>query len=359
MLTLLIAAKSKQHMRTCNQVVISVNGGDKIYIEKNDILAILSERMHGSVIHKRLAEFNLSFLEKALQKHPWVKSAQLYFDNQDVLHVLVKEKEPIVRVFTKSGTTFYLDSAGARMPLLEKTNIRLPVVSNYPDIHKPTAKDSALISDIKNVIAFMHDHDFWKAQIAQIDITDSYELELIPVIGNHIIRFGKGDGVTDKFNRLWVFYQQVLRKAGFDKYRIVDVRYAEQVIGVKREAVAKIDSIQLQKNVENLMSESNLHEADQQQPEVLAVPVNGYGPQGDQNNVVVIPNDVKNDSIHSNPIPLKKETVKKEPLNKVIVHKQPSVIVKKAAVPVKSNPKKTKPALHQKPKAVMHRANEY
>jgi cell division protein FtsQ len=352
LLTLLIAAKSKQHLRTCSQVLISVNGGEKIYIDKSDILKILSAQVSGPLINKPLDEFNLSSLEKALQKHPWIKNAQLFFDDQDMLHVLVMEREPVVRVLTKSNAGFYLDSAGARMPLLEKVTIRLPVVSDFPDYKKPSAKDSALLKDLKGLVAFIDGNDFWKAQIAQIDVTDQYDFELVPVVGNHIIRFGKGDNVADKFNRLLVFYKQVLCKTGFDKYRIVDVQYADQIVGVKKEAVAKVDSILLQKNIETLMSQTHLQEADQQQPEVLTVPVNGYGPQLEQGTPLV---PQSSDSLKTDPISLKKEPVKKDMVKAlpVVPKNHP------AAQDIKSNTQKTKVKAVQKPKAVMHRANEY
>jgi cell division protein FtsQ len=359
LLTLLIAANSSQHTRKCKQLVISITGADKIYIEKTDIKKLLATKLKGSIINKPLTDFNLSGLEKVLKTHAWIKNAELFFDNQDVLHVLVTEKEPVVRVFTKNGATFYLDSAGKKMPLLQNTNIRLAVVTNFPDYKNASAKDSALVNGLKDLIAFINANEFWKAQIAQVDVTEDYHFELIPTVGNHIIRFGSGENVEDKFKRLYVFYQQVLSKTGFDKYRIVDVQYADQIVGVKKEAVAQVDSIQLQKNIELLMNETHVQEADQQQPEVLNTPVNGYGPQGVQTTVT--------DTTLSNPNPPKKDqsplkTTPSVPVQKPIAQpvakpKPAAVIQKPASQVIKSNPKKgtTKP----KPKAVMKKQNEY
>ncbi|MER3471505.1 MAG: hypothetical protein C4330_09250 [Chitinophagaceae bacterium] len=361
MLTLLIAANSKQHAHTCKQLFISINGAEKIYIEKNDIQKLLAAKLGGSFISKPLADFNLSSLEKALKAHPWIKNAEMYFDNLDALHVLVTEKEPVVRVFTKNGETFYLDSAAQKMPLLQNINIRLAVVTNFPDCKKLAAKDTVLLQGLKGLILFINSNNFWKAQIAQIDVTEDDGFELIPTVGNHIIRFGKGENIENKFKRLFVFYQQVLSKTGFDKYRIIDVQYADQIVGVKKEAVARVDSLQLQKNIQLLMNETRMQEADQQQPEILNMPVNGYGPQGMQTNIT--------DTALSNPNPLKKDQSSLRTAPSVLVQKPVAQTVTKAKPVVtnekpytqvtKSNPKKTTTVVKPKPKALMQRANEY
>ena len=103
---------------------------------------------------------------------------------------------------------------------------------------------------------YISTNDFWKAQIAQIDITPSGTFELVPVIGNHIIRIGNADDLEAKMDRLFLYYKQVASKAGFDKYPILDVQYAGQVIGIKDKFASEVDSIQLQKNIQALIDRS-------------------------------------------------------------------------------------------------------
>ncbi len=78
---------------------------------------------------------------------------------------------------------------------------------------------------------------------------------MIPTIGNHTVKLGNSDDIKKKFHRLFVFYQQVLSKTSFDKYSIIDVQYAGQVIGSKTK-MSKIDSMQLKKNIEKLLQEA-------------------------------------------------------------------------------------------------------
>ena len=84
-----------------------------------------------TLVNKPVAQMNLARLEKALEKHAWIRDAELYFDSSDVLHVSVTERQPIARVFTTAGTSFYIDSAGTSMPLLQTYSARVPVLQFY------------------------------------------------------------------------------------------------------------------------------------------------------------------------------------------------------------------------------------
>ncbi|MGN6399173.1 MAG: cell division protein FtsQ/DivIB [Flavisolibacter sp.] len=257
--TLLIAANRKKTEHVCKQIVVSIKGsGEKFYVEEADILSDLNKTTAGSLIDKPLTNIPLSLLEKKLEKDQWIRNAELYFDREDVLHVSVEEREPIARIFTTGGSSFYIDSSGHQIPLLDKVSVRLPVITGYTNVKKLSAKDSALLDDVKLIAKFVYADPFWNAQIGQIDITDNRKFELIPVIGDHIIRIGDAENLKEKLSRLLLFYKQVMSKTGFNKYSVVDVQYDGQVVGVNKGPVSKVDSIQLQKNIKELLERSTI-----------------------------------------------------------------------------------------------------
>ena len=259
MLTLLIAANQKEQAHTCKKLIVTIKGSGSTYaIDKEDIIKRLQTSASEKLIGKALSDFNLVKLEDQLKKDLWIGDADIYFDSQDALHVLITEKDPIARVFTASGNSFYLDSSARRMPLLDKVSIRLPVFTNFPDAKVLKAKDSALLNDVKQVARFINKDPFWSAQIAQIDITENNTFEAIPVVGNHIIKIGKAEGIETKFKKLFLFYQMVLSKTGFDKYSILDIQFTNQVVATRKGAVSAIDSVQLQRNIQELLTKNNL-----------------------------------------------------------------------------------------------------
>ncbi len=327
--TLLIAANRKDQAHLCKQVVVSIRGGgENLYIDKNDILGQIKYATQGGVVGKPVAEVNLAMLEQMLEQQTWIRDAELYFDSRDVMYVWIAEREPIARVFTRAGNSFYIDSAGQRMPLLDKVSARLPVITNFTADKKLGKKDSALLRSVTSLAQYIRADRFWNAQIAQIDITDAGTFELVPVIGNHIIRIGTADEVEEKLHRLFVFYQQVMSKAGFDKYAVVDVQFKDQVIGIKDKGASAVDSIQLQKNIKALIEQTKLQAAAESRAAERKTAV------------------ASKDTVNQQAISVEK--------TKPTLAKPKPAPVKVAASNVVEKPKSTKPD-RQQPKAVMPR----
>jgi cell division protein FtsQ len=264
MTTLLIAANSRKKEHVCSEVLIGIKGsGEKFYIEKEDIFELIRKTAGSSLVNKPITGIDPGKLEKALEKNSWIRDAELYFDSKDALHVSVTEREPIARIFATNGSSFYIDSSAHKMNLVEKLSARVPVITGFVDIKKMNAKDSAFLEEVKEVAQFIYSNEFWNAQTGQIDITSEKTFELIPVIGDHIIKLGRGEKVEEKLNRLFVFYRQVLGKVGFNKYAALDVQYDGQVVAIRKEPTSPVDSIQLQKNIEALINKAMMQEIDE------------------------------------------------------------------------------------------------
>jgi cell division protein FtsQ len=251
---LLVAAINKKNSKPCSNIAVQIMGVNSNYfVDEQDILKLLNDYNGGSVIGKPVDAIALRKSEEALERNVWIKDAELFIDNQQVLQVRITEREPIARIFQTNGNSFYIDSSGAWLPLSEKLVARLPVFTGFPDIKPPyNSADSALVADIREISSAIVRDSFWLAQVAQADITPQRNFEMIPVIGNHIIQFGDGHNAVQKLRRLFIFYQSVLAKTGFEKYSRINVQYAQQVIGTKRGTEVKIDTLLANRAVQQL-----------------------------------------------------------------------------------------------------------
>lgn len=241
MVILLVAAMEKQKRNTCENYSIIIKAGQSqgFFLTTAEIVKLLKTATKGEIKGQPKASFNLRQMENLLEENVWIKDVQLYFDNKDVLHVSVVERKPVARIFTKNGKTFYIDENEKGIPLSENRSAKLPVFTGVPDKENRAAKDSLLMRDIITTAQFILSHPFWASQVAQLDLASSNagaspEFEMIPVIGNHIVKLGNGENIEQKFNRLFIFYKQVLAKSGFDKYKTIDVRFAGQVVGTPK-----------------------------------------------------------------------------------------------------------------------------
>lgn len=261
MLTLLIAAMGKQKKELCSNYEISIRAtsSDNFFLDESEILQLLKSTAHGNIKGQPKSAFNLQRMEQLLEDNVWIKDAQLYFDNQAVLHVAVEEREPVARLFTATGRSFYIDETGRSLPLSDNMIAKVPVFTGFPETL--TKADSTVLTAIDTIAQYINSHPFWAAQVAQVDMVADcgpccWEFELVPVIGRHLIKLGNGEQIPQKFQRLLAFYQQVLSRTGFDRYKTIDARFAGQVIGSKSEN-PKIDSVQVRKNVELLLQQAN------------------------------------------------------------------------------------------------------
>jgi cell division protein FtsQ len=142
-----------------------------------------------------------------------------------------------------------------QLPWSGRSVIRLPVFTNFPaEKTRLYGSDSVLLQQVKTLGWYILKDTFWMAAIEQVNITADRRFQMVPVIGNHIVEFGDGNDYEQKFRRLLVFYREVSGKTGFDKYSIVDVQYAGQVIGTRKGSnISRFDSLLAAKNILQLI----------------------------------------------------------------------------------------------------------
>jgi cell division protein FtsQ len=235
---LLVAAIKNKPAKHCKNIEINIHGvSNNFFVDKKDILNTITAIEKTNPVGKTIGSFNLKKLETALEKNVWIKSAELFFDNNEILQVTVQEREPIARVFSTTGTTFYIDDELAMLPLSEKFSARLPVFTNFPSDKSILAKaDSNLLGSIKTISLAVQKDSFSMAMIDQIDITPQRLFVMMPKIGNQLIVFGDAADVDAKLQKLKLFYKEVMVKAGWNNYSVINVQYKNQVVAKRKGA---------------------------------------------------------------------------------------------------------------------------
>jgi cell division protein FtsQ len=258
LLILLISAIGEKKKGQCTDYKITVKSlHNNRFIDDKDVFKLLSAATGGSVKGQAVSVINTRKLEDMLENSVWINDAQLYFDNRNVLHVSVTEREPLARIFTVAGSSFYIDSNIKRMPLSDKSSARVPVFTGFPDKKILGQKDSMLLGGVKTVAQFISVDSFWAAQVSAVDITTDKNFEIIPVVGNNILRIGDAENLEQKFHRLFLFYNRVLSKSGFDRYKVIDAQYDGQIVAIRKgEKINSIDTAKLKLNVQKLIKQS-------------------------------------------------------------------------------------------------------
>ena len=112
-MVLLVAAARNQNGKVCKEVLVHIKGvGGVEYVSKKEILKTISGGRPDLMKGQLVKTFDLQQLEELLERNLWIRNAELFFDNNDQLHVDVTEREPVARVFRVNGQSFYIDDMG-------------------------------------------------------------------------------------------------------------------------------------------------------------------------------------------------------------------------------------------------------
>ena len=230
------AAMKKKNQLLCDDIKIEIKGDAKnLFIDEQEVLALINST--GPVKNSIISELNLRQMESLVEKNLWVSNAEMFFDNNRVLQVIIEERQPVARVFSLDGGSFYLDSAALRLPLSEKLSAKVPVFTGFPSDKSVLSKpDSALLFDVVKIGKYILADSFWMAQISQVNIDQQGNFEMVPLIGDHMVLFGGVENMDRKFDRLYTFYQKAWLQNGINKYEVVDVQYENQIVAVNKGA---------------------------------------------------------------------------------------------------------------------------
>lgn len=205
---------------------------DNHFLDERDILALMDfdqVAMKGA----SFSEVNMREVERKIRKQPFIKDAQLYSDLKGNIIVKASLRRPVARIVRNDGPDGYVAEDGTIMPVSEKFTSRVVLISGsyVPTLLKQKSlNESEEGKMLMHVIETIRGNDFWSAQIAQLNIDNKMRITMLPQVGNDRIEFGKPERVEQKFNKLMIFYKEILPRMGWNKYSRVNLEYAGQVV---------------------------------------------------------------------------------------------------------------------------------
>lgn len=220
----------------CKKITINVNKDDEDYfINKQDISALI--QIGGdSLLNKNVDAINVKRLEKLIEDNKYISNAEVFIDLNGELFVNVKQRKPMLRIFTADQHSFYLDENGLKMPLSPNYSAKVLSANGYIDEVYGGIYDSVknpLLNDIFALSQYIRKNDFLDAQIEQIYIEENKDITLIPRVGNQRIILGSIEKMNEKFEKLYLFYTKAMPKAGWDAYSIINLKFDNQIVATK------------------------------------------------------------------------------------------------------------------------------
>lgn len=215
-----------------------IREGNKGFLTGEDILKMTG--MDDTTMVRRADELDPAWMEGRLLANPFVARADVFVNIEKNLVINIQEKRPFLRVFNRQGKSFYLDDEGKPFPLSDRYAYHTLVASGYIDIaiDQPgglpgeNGKQQILI-DLHRLTSAIKQSEFLSAQVSQIYLNSKGEYDLVPELGDHIIKLGTLEDLDDKLMRLELWYRKSFVASG-DRYSTVSLKFRNQVVCTKK-----------------------------------------------------------------------------------------------------------------------------
>lgn len=230
--------EAKKHTIKCTNVKILIPGADN-FIEREEIDAILKQNQ-GQLIGRYLEGINLNGIEKNMIANPYIELAKVYADMDGVIHIQIKQRQPVLRVINAGNQDYYIDKNGLKMPVSPNFTANVLVANGNIPEHFSGRVDTLktqIGADLYKIALFVKKDTLWDAQIEQLFVSTDNDIELIPRVGNQRIILGNADSLDVKMNNLMVFYKKAMPKVGWDTYKNINIKYTNQVVCEKRDTL--------------------------------------------------------------------------------------------------------------------------
>ena len=224
--------QKKQQAKVCQQVFIDIEDQyDNYYLTEEDVRVLLTAKGRDKLIGTDMSAINLRELERRVEENLFVRKADAYKDLKGNIIVNVKQRRPMAR-FSRGGDDFYLTNDALIVPISSRYSSRVPIISGtFSRKIKPgDFMQNEHGKAIFELLNYINASEFWRAQISELDIDSKGKITLYPQVGKQRIEFGKAEGIEEKFNKLLLFYEQILPRKGWNAYSRVSVQFEGQIV---------------------------------------------------------------------------------------------------------------------------------
>lgn len=212
--------------------IAPLEGADSTLITERDVKDLLQKSFEINILGSDLGDIDVGRVERVLERNAFVKNADVFIDSRNVINTEITQRKPIMRIMDSDGRSYYLDATGYYMPLSEHYAARVIVGTGFIPPHVPDFLDrkSYGLKNVFELVKLIQTQPFYDRLIEQIHVTQNGDILLIPKLGKQQILFGKYREAAEKLKRLKIFYEEALPYEGWDKYKLIDIRFEDQIV---------------------------------------------------------------------------------------------------------------------------------
>ena len=219
-------ARSKSRGEVCTAVNVQVVNADSTsFVTPEGILSDLKSqgiKLEG----KRMGDINASDVEEALRLSPYLENADIVKCQDGRLLIRVYQLVPVLRVFD-GDESYYVNRMGKRMAASSFYHCDVPVVQGHFTKKYPPTRLLPLID-------YVEGDSLLRSLVTMYCVRDTNNIILVPQFSGHVVNIGNADGFENKFDKLKLFYREVMPKKGWNTYDTISVKWNHQIVATRR-----------------------------------------------------------------------------------------------------------------------------
>lgn len=230
---LIAFSERKQDDVRCTNIEIELeNIRENHYMDEADVLRLV-QSSHVSALGSSLEEIDLKGLEQKLKLDSHIEDAELFGDLKGNLVVKVKLRRPVARIVRADGPDAYIAEDGTIMSVSGKYTSRVVLLSGSFTgqlMETENIHELEFGTRLMEMMEYINEDDFWKSQVAQMDINSAGKITIYPQVTGQRVEFGTPEQYEEKFTKLMIFYKEILPSRGWTRYERVNLEFEGQVI---------------------------------------------------------------------------------------------------------------------------------
>lgn len=221
-------------LRGVEFTVLDQNAGESL-LDSADLQYPMSEIYPAGIAEINVDSISLERIEKQYMANPFVSHCRTYIDKRQILQVEIKERIPLVRIFSQNGGSYYIDREGVSMPVsVHYTPRTLVATGHLPILPLESSVDSmAVHRSLFDLAEAVMSDVFMSSFVSEIHVDSQHQFYLIPLVGDFRIRVNADNQIAEKFDNMKIFLKEGLGRLGWDKYSELVIDYDNQIIGKK------------------------------------------------------------------------------------------------------------------------------
>ncbi len=225
--------EKKYDQKTCSSIEVNIdNQFENYFINESDIIDIVTNRGEQKIIGEPFEDLDLKAIEKELYKNKFIKHAEVFKDLTGRLLINIDQSRPIARLMSNKMSDRYISNRGEVLPLSRRYTARVLLIdgafADNPKLYDLNETESG--RQLMELLNFIEEDDFWKAQVAQMNIDKKGNIDMYTQVSKQVVEFGQPVDIEDKFRNLKIFYKEILPSKGWNTYNRVSVKFKNQIV---------------------------------------------------------------------------------------------------------------------------------